>query len=154
MHRNVSHIYLADDDHDDQQLFALAFSEIFPSIEITTFDDGVTLIDRLLNQVKLPDLIFLDLNMPLMNGEECLRDIRSEMKLKKIPIIIYSASFEIHRIEELFAMGANRYLQKPRTFDALKSTLRRSIESIITKEKKKLIIPFADSSNPGHPILD
>ena len=141
MQMNLSNIYLADDDQEDQKIFSLALNEISSSIQITTFSNGVTLIDQLLSTTKLPDLIFLDLNMPLMNGEECLKDIRGDRKFLKIPIIIYSASFEIHRIEELFEIGATRYLQKPTTFNALKSTLQRTIESIILKDENQIVFP-------------
>jgi len=141
METNISQIYLADDDHDDQLLFSTALQELYSSIELSTFDNGVTLMDQLLNCPVLPDLIFLDLNMPLMNGEECLKDIKRERKLSKIPIVIYSASFEIHRIEELFKIGADRYLQKPQSFSALKSTLKRSVESITKETSNELIFP-------------
>jgi CheY-like chemotaxis protein len=62
---------------------------------------------------QLPDVIFLDLNMPLMIGEECLADIRSEHRFASIPIVIYSTYMDRLKVEYLFEKGADRYLQKP-----------------------------------------
>lgn len=86
-------IYLADDDHEDSLFFQEALNEINPQINIEMFDNGVTLMDALLNSKKeLPDTIYLDLNIPMMNGKECVDDIRAEPKFTKIPIIIFSTS--------------------------------------------------------------
>jgi CheY-like chemotaxis protein len=133
-------IFLADDDIDDQTLFSKALQELSFPMRLSTFDNGVSLMDHLLHCPVLPDMIFLDLNMPLMNGEECLIDIKSEKKLAKIPIIIYSTSFEIYRIEELFSKGAEQYLQKPASFNALKRALKRTVDAIILGDKTNPII--------------
>ena len=83
-------IFLADDDTDDRMLFTEALVELPFDLKVQTFDNGVDLMSSLLDDnLSLPDVIFLDLNMPLMNGEECLEDIRREAKLVQIPIIIY-----------------------------------------------------------------
>ena len=114
-------IYLADDDQDDRMLFKEALDEIDVAIAIEDFDNGVTLMDNLLNKDKpLPDLIYLDLNMPLMNGEECLHDIKNEPELSQIPIIIYSTYVDKTGANSLQQKGANLYLEKPETFNKLK----------------------------------
>jgi DNA-binding response OmpR family regulator len=66
----------------------------------------------------------------MMDGEECLQDIRDEKKFNKIPVLIYSNSFDLERIERLFEMGANRYLQKPSTFSSLVASLEQIINSL------------------------
>ncbi|NNE76337.1 MAG: response regulator [Pricia sp.] len=125
-------IFLADDDEDDQKLFCEALSEVYPSIKINTFDNGVDLMAALLKLNKeSPDIIFLDLNMPLMNGEECLDDIKNEPQLRNIPIVIYSGYIEKSKLEVLQNKGANRYLQKPYSYGELKSLLERCVQSII-----------------------
>ncbi len=125
------YIFLADDDFDDRQLFSEALEELPFLVEVVTFDNGVTLMAELLKpETKLPDLIFLDLNMPLMNGEECLADIRDESKFANIPIIIYSNYLDIPKVELLYSKGANRFLKKPEQFSKLKSALSYCIESI------------------------
>ena len=124
-------IYLADDDEDDRQLFTEALEELPFELKVDTFSNGVDLMSKLLDpDTQLPDIIFLDLNMPLMNGEECLADIRDEKKLCKIPIVIYSTSFDIFKVKLLKKKGADRYLQKPKTYSQLKSTIHKAIESL------------------------
>lgn len=124
-------IYLADDDQDDRMLFKEALDEINVDIAIEDFDNGVTLMDNLLNKDKpLPDVIYLDLNMPLMNGEECLHDIKNEPELSQIPIIIYSTYADEVSANNLKKQGANLYLEKPDTFNNLKNLLRKSLDYI------------------------
>uniref|UniRef100_UPI0040480E6E response regulator n=1 Tax=Mariniflexile sp. TaxID=1979402 RepID=UPI0040480E6E len=94
-------IYLADDDNEDRMLFKEALDEIDLDVYIEDFDNGVTLMDQLLKAENLPDAIYLDLNMPLMNGEECLNDIRNEPKLSHIQIIIYSTYVDEAMAERL-----------------------------------------------------
>ncbi len=131
-------IYLADDDEDDRQLFTEALEELPFELKVDTFSNGVDLMANLLNpETPLPDIIFLDLNMPLMNGEECLADIRGEKELYKIPIVIYSTSFDIFKVELLHKKGADRYLQKPKTFTKLKSTVQKAIESLSKQTSPK-----------------
>ena len=109
--------------------------------EIATFNNGVDLMANLLDQnQKLPDVIFLDLNMPLMNGEECLADIRREPQLYAIPVVIYSTYFDEHKVALLREKGADRYLQKPTSYDQLKVSIERTITSLNQKNDK--IIDF------------
>lgn len=130
-------IYLADDDHEDSMLFEEALTEIDSKICIETFDNGVTLMDALLNsQNALPDAIYLDLNMPLMNGEECVEDIRNEPKFSKIPIIIYSTYIDNEMAERLREKGANWYLIKPNTFTELRNLLGKSLDYVYTDLQK------------------
>lgn len=133
-------IYLADDDQDDRMLFKEALDEIDTGIAIEDFDNGVTLMDNLLNRNKrLPDIIYLDLNMPLMNGEECLYDIRNEPELVHIPIVIYSTYVDEASANLLREKGANLFLEKPDTFNKLKNLVRKSLESITIASKNILM---------------
>ncbi|WP_100614385.1 response regulator [Confluentibacter citreus] len=124
-------IYLADDDNEDRMLFKEALDDIDMNVSIEDFDNGVTLMVNLLDVNKpLPDMIYLDLNMPLMNGEECLNDIRNEPRLSHIPIVIYSNYADKSISDELQKKGANLYLVKPNSFKMLKNLLSRSLEYI------------------------
>jgi CheY-like chemotaxis protein len=123
-------VFLVDDDADDQQLFSEALSKISRPINLTILNNGVELMEKLFSGTGLPNMIFLDLYMPMMDGEECLQDIRDEKKFNKIPVLIYSNSFDLERIERLFEMGANRYLQKPSTFSSLVASLEQIINSL------------------------
>lgn len=130
-------IYLVDDDNEDRMLFKEALNEIDMPVIIKDFDNGVSLINTLL-QVEnvLPDAIFLDLNMPLMTGEECIDDIRNEAVFSEIPIIIYSNYVDDSMAYRLKNKGANGYLMKPNSFDKLKNLLVISIDNIKNRMNK------------------
>jgi CheY-like chemotaxis protein len=141
-------IYLADDDQDDRMLFKEALDEIDVAIAIEDFDNGVTLMDNLLNKNKpLPDLIYLDLNMPLMNGEECLHDIKNEPELSQIPIIIYSTYVDQAGAASLQLKGADLYLQKPDSFNKLKNLLRKSLDLIKNDSRNNRSFEFVISES-------
>jgi CheY-like chemotaxis protein len=82
--------------------------------ELKAVTDGSQLIDHLLNVQDLgtPDVIFLDINMPVMDGKDCLREIRRQEKFSMIPVIILSTSIRPKDIEETYRDGANRYISK------------------------------------------
>jgi CheY-like chemotaxis protein len=122
------HILLADDDESDRLLFIEAFSELkFKSI-VHTVNDGRQLME-LLNTTAhpLPHLIFLDLNMPRKNGLACLKEIKSNEKLKDISIAIYSTSASEKDMDETFLNGANVYITKPADFTILKQVLEKAV---------------------------
>lgn len=118
------HIMLADDDEDDRLFFKEAFEEVKIKYKISTFNDGEQLMDYLYEAGNpLPDIIFLDLNMPRKSGIECLKEIRSNERLKKISVAIYSTSSSEQDIEDTFVSGANVYIKKPNDFNMLKKIL-------------------------------
>ncbi|MDO6518722.1 response regulator [Zobellia uliginosa] len=123
-------LYLADDDNDDRELFVEALSEIDIPTTVTQFDNGVDLMDDLFSSKSLPDAIYLDLNMPLMNGFECLTDIRNFQRFDAIKVIVYSTSHREREVKQLQTDGANQYIQKPTSFDDLKIMLHKSLESM------------------------
>lgn len=128
-------IFLADDDKDDRILFMEALSMLPFNLNVKIFDNGVDLMANLLNdKMVLPNLIFLDLNMPLMNGEECLDDIRRESKFTDIPIIIYSGFLDLEQASLLQKKGANYYLRKPSNFKNLIALLKKAIITVQSKE--------------------
>ena len=121
-------IFLADDDEADRLLFVEIFSELKIRTIVETLSDGVALMKRLNEEnAILPHLLFLDLNMPIKNGLECLKEIRSNEKLKSISIAIYSTSDNQNDLEETFINGANIYITKPSDFEALKKVLEKAV---------------------------
>ena len=117
-------IFLADDDVDDCDLFEDALKEISEDITLRTASDGIKLMNILVDNVPPPpDVIFLDLNMPRKNGFECLAEIKSDSKLKDIPVIIFSTSAEEEFIDRVFDGGASYYLCKPQNFSKLKNAI-------------------------------
>jgi CheY-like chemotaxis protein len=119
---------LADDDEDDRLVFQEAFEEVKIKYNLTTFSDGNRLMHHLADDNNpLPDIIFLDLNMPRKSGMECLKEIRTNERIKDISVAIYSTSSSEKDIEDTFVAGANVYIQKPNDFDELKRILTNVI---------------------------
>ncbi|SDH33513.1 Response regulator receiver domain-containing protein [Flavobacterium omnivorum] len=117
-------ICLADDDEDDRLFFKDAFDELKINTKVSTFNDGVELMDFLNHEDSvLPHVLFLDLNMPKKNGVECLLEIKKNERLNNIAIAIYSTSSSEEHIEETFINGANIYIKKPSDFENLKKIL-------------------------------
>ena len=128
MNHDALHVLLADDDDDDRLFFKDAIEEVKVKTVVTMVNDGVELMDYLLKpEIHLPNLVFLDLNMPRKNGMECLKEIRSNNKLKDLSIAIYSTSAMEKDIEETFVKGANIYIKKPKEFEELKNILTKVI---------------------------
>jgi len=117
-------ICLADDDEDDRLFFTDAFDELKINTKVKTFNDGVELMNYLNSEDSiLPNVLFLDLNMPKKNGVECLLEIKQNEKFSDIAIVIYSTSSSEEDIEETFVNGANIYIKKPNDFENLKKIL-------------------------------
>jgi len=117
---NPVHIFLADDDADDRALFYEAIRITAPKAVLTTAGNGVEFLEVLSEtSTSLPRLIFLDLNMPLKNGHECLLEIRKSEPLKNIPVFIYSTSVNPDDIDKSFNAGADFFIRKPSSFNDL-----------------------------------
>jgi CheY-like chemotaxis protein len=113
-------ILLADDDADDRELFGEVISETGIKVKLEFAEDGKDLMTMLENPSReLPDIIFLDLNMPNKSGKECLEMIRRSDRLKHIPIVIYSTSSSLNDIDDTFERGANLYVRKPSSYHDL-----------------------------------
>lgn len=112
-------LLLVDDDTDDQELFKLALAELNHPVKCLTACNGQEALENLCAHAYRPDLIFLDLNMPLMNGIVFLERIKDIEHLKDIPVIIYSTSDEPREISTARSMGAIDYITKPARFDEL-----------------------------------
>jgi CheY-like chemotaxis protein len=132
-------IVLVDDDEADRLLFIDIFSELKLKTIVETFNNGVELMQSLNEkETLLPHLLFLDLNMPLKNGLQCLKEIRSNEKLKNISVAIYSTSNNQKDIEETFLNGANLYITKPSDFNTLKKVLEKAVMMAYHYEKEDL----------------
>ena len=105
-------ILLVDDDKDDCFFFKDALNDISIPVNFDSVD-GEGLKKYLSKNIrKIPDILFLDLNMPSKNGFECLSDLKSNKKIQHIPVIIYSTSFHETVADELYKNGAHYYLRK------------------------------------------
>ncbi|KAF2078995.1 response regulator [Flavobacterium sharifuzzamanii] len=128
MSKEHYYLLLADDDEDDCLFFKEALDEITISADFSTVHDGVQLMDYLqTNILNLPDVLFLDLNMPRKNGLECLDEIKRDDKLKNLPIIIFSTSLDSEIVNNLYLKGASYYIRKPGEFSKLKSVIEKAL---------------------------
>lgn len=126
---NVMKIVLADDDADDRMFFEEAIEDIAIETHLTLFFDGQQLMAHLLRpETVLPEIIFLDLNMPIKNGMQCLKEIRRTERLKDLCVAIYSTSSSEQDIEETFIQGANIYINKPNNYGALKKAIAKVLQ--------------------------
>ena len=106
-------ILLADDDADEQYFFERAVKELPFEITLRTVPDGTQLMEHLShNSECLPDILFLDINMPRKNGMECLTEIKSNEYLKSIPVIMYSNSVGDEHVKKSYKDGAFHFLRK------------------------------------------
>lgn len=122
-------IFLADDDSDDRLLFNEAISNIAIRTELKVFVNGQELMEHLTSfPNNVPDLIFLDLNMPVMDGMQCLKAIRNDLKLHDLCIAIYSTSSSEKSIEDTFLHGANIYINKPNHYKELERVIGRVLK--------------------------
>ncbi|WP_228027880.1 response regulator [Costertonia aggregata] len=129
-------ILLVDDDEDDRQFFADALDSLDMNTELVQLTDGEACLEYMnLYKNDGPNLLFLDLNMPIMNGFQCLERIRQQAEFNDVTIAIYSTSGAEKDIDETFNKGANIYLKKPASFQDLKNSLRQVIKTNWTYQK-------------------
>lgn len=108
------HFMLADDDDDDRLFFEKAVTRLNLPTRYSFAEDGEELMVFLKNNIEdLPDVVFLDLNMPRKKGDECLREIKQHPKMANMPVIIYSTSQHEDVANVLYEFGAHYYVRKP-----------------------------------------
>jgi CheY-like chemotaxis protein len=117
-------IFYADDDAEDREIFCEVMQQIDPDIKVVLSRDGHEALEILSAQVNIPDFIFLDINMPRMNGIECLAKLKSDVRLNGIPVIIYSTTSDSRELKKLLMLGAEDYVPKASSFEKLKESLR------------------------------
>ena len=128
-------ILLADDDQADCLLFKEALEELPLSTTLTTVNNGEQLIEAITNGGnKLPDVIFLDLNMPRKNGFASLGLIKRSDELQKIPVVIFSTASDSETIKQVFRDAAHYYITKPADFLQLKKVIYEALTLITQKD--------------------
>jgi CheY-like chemotaxis protein len=146
MRPNDIHVMLADDDLDDCMFFEEVLKELSFDFSLHTVNDGEQLMIVLVSHPDpLPDVLFLDLNMPRKTGYECLAEIRENPRLRNLPVIILSTSLNHDITERLYEMGAYRYIRKPGNFSKLKKVIAEALAITVVNEtpdrtKEKFII--------------
>lgn len=111
---SLINILLVEDDNDDVEFFTEAMQSISVPVKISVAGNTVQLFNHLDNDEKF-DIIFLDINLPIMNGIECLKLLKEKIQYKHIPIIMLTGSPAEHDIDETYQKGAHHYIPKPYT---------------------------------------
>jgi len=117
-------IFLAEDDADNCELFAEALQKVSATSILEQAEDGVVLLQKLYAATRIPDVIFLDLNMPRKNGWECIAEIKATPRFQDIPVVIFSASSRERDKEQLYQAGATLFIVKPDCFQHLIQVIR------------------------------
>lgn len=143
-------ILIAEDDKDDFLLLQEALEKVLPEFHITHSQNGKEFLKQI-NDALSPDLIFLDLNMPKMNGIDCLTEIRQRKNLQATPVIIYSTSSDFQDIDICYKKGCTLYLVKPASFKDLVEKLKRILfkraeEPVFKLEEQYRISPPGSSN--------
>lgn len=130
-------LLLADDDIDDCIFFKEALEDLPLTATLTTTNDGIELMNLLnTGNFPIPDILFLDLNMPRKAGIECLSEIKGSKKLMQLPVIIFSTSFDPAVVNLVYEKGALIYMRKPGEFSKLKEMIHKAI-TIATRPGRK-----------------
>lgn len=125
-------ILMADDDDDDRLLTRDAVAEAGLEGNLLFVQNGEELLDYLCRRGKYhepssaprPGLILLDLNMPLKDGREALREIRADPELRRIPVVVLTTSKADTDIGAIYELGANSFISKPFQFEALVAVMK------------------------------
>jgi CheY-like chemotaxis protein len=139
-------ILLADDDADDRSFFEKALKGIPIDTTLTAVYDGEQLMEYLTNTLdSLPDVLFLDLSMPRKGGFECLTEMKDNIQLNSIPVVMFSTSynqnfdFEQSMISVLYKIGVQDYIRKPDTILQLKKLILHSLQKVIKESRMNLL---------------
>ena len=135
--KNIN-ILLADDDLADSLLFKAALEELPVSASLSIVYDGEELMEKLTRKGNiLPDVLFLDLNMPRKNGFASLGEIKRSTKLEELPVIIFSTASQLETVKKVFRDAAHYYICKPTDFSQLKKVIYEAL-TLVMQENNPL----------------
>lgn len=127
-------ILLIEDDSDDQEFFLMAVEKVFPTINCVCADTAVDALEKLRSDRSfIPDQIFVDINMPCMDGIECLTEIKKIRDLADVPVYMYSTSAEPHIVHSCIQLGAAGFIKKEITV----AGLQRQLADVMRDPKKE-----------------
>ncbi|MDQ3048705.1 MAG: response regulator [Bacteroidota bacterium] len=128
--QTISSCLLIDDDIDDHDIFGIALKDAGLSADCIYSSDPVEAIKNLTEKTYNPDCIFIDMNMPRMNGTECLTEIRKIERLHRVPIYMYSTAADPVTVNEAKKLGATAFLVKPPSISELALKLKELFLSV------------------------
>lgn len=126
-------VLIVDDDDDDIELFFMAMKKIDPDAVCHVANDCEEALEKLRREYDvdvLPDYIFLDLNMPRIDGKTCLAELKKDARLKEIPVIIYTTSAHHRDREETLKLGAAYFLTKASSFSKIQEGIAKAIKTV------------------------
>jgi response regulator RpfG family c-di-GMP phosphodiesterase len=128
---SIIELMYADDDHSDVEMFATAVNSLIKdkvaNINLCTFRTGEEIITTLKNKKKGSSIVFLDINIPVKNGFQVLKEMRATRKLEALPVVMYTTSKDKTSIDIRYELGAILYVFNPHTSSELFELLRTVI---------------------------
>jgi CheY-like chemotaxis protein len=128
--KNFRNVLIIDDDDDDCSLIAETLQEIDNQVKCVLKPDGRSGLTYIIDTDLKPDIIFLDLHMPKMNGLELLKILKADPGLSHIPVVICTDSKLVSEIEECKKLGASEVIKKPASFLLTKYEVRKALKAI------------------------
>ena len=116
-------LLIIDDDEDDKEMLFEVVTEMYEGVSLLKASSGAEGLQMLEKMERLPDYIFLDLNMPRMSGIQCLEFLKSNEEFRSIPVVIYTTSKSAEHEDETKKLGAAHFITKPISIKALKKEL-------------------------------
>ncbi len=138
---NKLRVFYLDDDKDDIELF-LEATESFDNVQVIVFTSGETMLRTLQLVSKIPNALFIDLNMPLRSGFDIIKEIRVYDRFTDLPIVVMTA-IGFNNIIKAKEAGANYFVIKPTTIDKLRRTIRHVLDIDFKTFRPKTIEEFA-----------
>ena len=136
--KTALNILLADDDIDDCIFFKGALEKSPIATSLITVHDGMQLMQMLTGEeYELPDVLFLDLNMPRKNGFECLSELKLSAKLKHLPAIMYSTSTDQDVVSRLYQNGAQYFIRKPSDILQFEKIIHHALTLVAQKQMQQ-----------------
>jgi CheY-like chemotaxis protein len=134
MNKNFT-LLLAEDNADDFAFFCMTLYPKFPGINIHRVENAVRL--NCMLPLVTPDVVFIDLNMPLQNGIDCVKALRQKEEYKDLFIIVYSTSASALDVEKSYMAGANLYMKKPFSFSEMDLAFDSLFTNVFFLQRKK-----------------
>lgn len=124
-HKKDIYCFLIDDDEDDRKIFEMAVNKISAQIKFGYAKSGPDAIEQLKDCKRVPNFIFLDLNMPIMSGNDCLIELKKTASVAEVPVIIYSTTITEKIVYDTLHDGAFDHIEKPSKIEKLEQYLKR-----------------------------
>lgn len=127
-------VFLVDDDIDDQEIFLFVMKEAYSEAHCVLAKDGIQALEKLRDASFTPDIIFVDINMPRMNGTELLMELKKISRLSNTPVFMYSTSDEQEIVATCKNLGASGFVKKYADTDDVKKEFVQIISNLTTSE--------------------